>query len=71
MLGRCWLDVGPPSTTLTQHRDSTGLMYRVWWDCALADIQTDILLTEKKSLQTYFIEMKEIYVHVYTRLLIC
>ena len=34
--------------------------------------QTDILLTEKKVITDLFvIEMKEIYVHVYTRLLIC
>ena len=35
------------------------------------DRQTDILLTEKKVITDLFvIEMKEIYVHVYTRLLI-
>ena len=36
------------------------------------DRQTDILLTEKKVITDLFvIEMKEIYLHVYTRLLIC
>ena len=36
------------------------------------DRQTDILLTEKKVITDLFvIEMKEIYVHVYTRLLVC
>ena len=38
----------------------------------VTDRQTDILLTEKKVITDLFvIEMKEIYVHVYTRLLIC
>ena len=36
------------------------------------DRQTDILLTERKVITDLFvIEMKEIYVHVYTRLLVC
>ena len=35
------------------------------------DRQTDILLTEKVITDLFVIEMKEIYVHVYTRLLIC
>ena len=49
--------------------------YNIIWQWSGGDIliyrQTDILLTEKKSHDLFVIEMKEIYVHVYTRLLVC
>ena len=34
ILSHCWINVGPPCTTLAQHRTNNGSMSRVFWDDA-------------------------------------
>ena len=48
-------------------------MQVIWWmlDTRHINRQTNILLTDRKVItDLFFIEMRELYVHVYTKLLI-
>ena len=68
-LNQRWLNVGPPSATLNQHRASNGPMYNFRWIILLHSKPLSLcvgVLWHCSITETYRIKPEELYIHICT-----